>query len=110
METPGKLYDTNVIIDAVKSKRKLTGYTTILNLVEFPRGVELELKVLTPSLQDYLLALEISQRMVERGKPIPAVDTLIAAVALNRELIIVTKDRHFDFVREEYPTLRVEYW
>ncbi|MDK2781760.1 MAG: hypothetical protein PWR13_788 [Archaeoglobi archaeon] len=108
MEPPGKLYDTNVIIEAVKSKRRLTGYTTILNLVEFPRGVELELKVLTPSLQDYLLAIEISQKMVEQGKPVPAVDALIAAVALNRDLILVTKDRHFEFVREEYPALKVE--
>jgi predicted RNase H-like HicB family nuclease len=50
------------------------------------------------------------ESLKKHGEPIPAVDTLIAAVALNRELIIVTKDRHFDFVREEYPKLRVEYW
>jgi len=32
------LYDTNVLIEAVKSRRKLEGYTTILNVVGVPEG------------------------------------------------------------------------
>ncbi|WP_297093400.1 hypothetical protein [Thermococcus sp.] len=35
------LYDTNVLIEAVKSGKKLRGYTAVLNIVEFPRGLEL---------------------------------------------------------------------
>ncbi len=107
MEAPKKLYDTNVIMEGVKSKKKIAGYTTILNLIEFPRGAELELEVLTPSLEDYLLALEIAQTMVERGTPIPAVDVIMAAVALNRNFILVTQDKHFDFIKKEYPLLKV---
>ncbi|NJE26417.1 PIN domain-containing protein [Thermococcus sp. MV5] len=107
MEAPKKLHDTNVIMDAVKPKKKIAGYTTILNLIEFPRGAELELEVLTPSLEDYLLALEISQTMVEQGTPIPAVDAILAAVALKRNFTLVTRDKHFDFIKKEYPWLKI---
>lgn len=107
MEAPRKLYDTNVLIEALKSGKKLDGYTTILNLVEFPKGVEVELTVLTPSLEDYLLAIEISQTMVEQGTPVPAVDAVISAVALNRKLVIITHDKHFTFIKKAYSELKI---
>ena len=99
------LYDTNVLIEAVKSRRKLEGYTTILNVVEFPRALELGLTVITPGLEDYLLAVRISQAMVRRGTPVPAVDAIVAAVAINRELTLVTMDKHFKWIKEEFGEL-----
>lgn len=104
------LYDTNVLIEAVKSGKKLNGYTTVLNIVEFPRGLELGLTVITPTLEDYLLAIKISQAMVKKGTPIPAVDAIVAAVAINRELTLFTEDRHFEWVREEFRELRLSEW
>ena len=104
------LYDTNVLIEVVKSGKKLNGYTTVLNIVEFPRGLELGLTVITPTLEDYLLAIKISQAMVKKGTPIPAVDAIVAAVAINRELTLFTEDRHFEWVREEFRELRLSEW
>ena len=101
------LYDTNVLIEAVKSGEKLNGYTTVLNIVEFPKGLELGLTVITPTLEDYLLAIKISQAMVKRGTPIPAVDAVVAAVAINRSLKLVTKDRHFEWIKEEFGELKL---
>jgi len=101
------LYDTNVLIEAVKSRRKLEGYTTILNVVEFPRALELGLTVITPSLEDYLLAVKISQAMVKKGAPGPVVDAVIAAVAMNRELTLVTNDKHFEWIKEEFEGLKL---
>ncbi|WP_010478593.1 PIN domain-containing protein [Thermococcus zilligii] len=89
------LYDTNVLIEALKSGKKLNGYTTILNIVEFPRGLELGLTVITPTLEDYLLAIEISQAMVKKGTPVPAIDAVVAAMAINRKLKLVARDKHF---------------
>ncbi|CAI1493620.1 conserved protein of unknown function [Thermococcus nautili] len=102
------LYDTNVLIEAVKSRRKLEGHTTILNIVEFPRALELGLTVITPSLEDYLLAIKISQAMVQRGMPVPAVDAVVAAVAINRELTLVTRDKHFEWIKEEFGALKLQ--
>ena len=101
------LYDTNVLIDALKSGEKLKGYTTVLNIVEFPRGLELGLTVITPTLEDYLLAIKISQAMVMRGTPVPAVDAIVAAVAINRELMLFTKDRHFGRIKEDFKELKL---
>ena len=102
------LYDTNVLIEAVKSGKSLKGYTTVLNVVKFPRALELGLTVITPSLEDYLLAIKISQAMVRKGTPIPAVDAVVAAVAINRELVLVTRDKHFEWIKEEFEGLKLE--
>lgn len=102
------LYDTNVLIEAVKSRKKLEGYTTVLNVVEFPRALELGLTVITPSLEDYLLAIKISQTMVRRGTPVPAVNAVVASVAINRELTLVTRDKHFEWIKEEFEGLKLQ--
>ncbi len=34
------------------------------------------------------------------GKPIPAIDIIIAAVALNRNMKLVTTDNHFAVIQE----------
>jgi len=47
---------------------------------------------------------------VKRGYPLPAVDILIAAVALNRDFVVVTKDKHFLLIKEMYPDLKIEIW
>ncbi|AIU70292.1 hypothetical protein TEU_08095 [Thermococcus eurythermalis] len=93
------LYDTTVLIEAVESRRKLEEYTTVLNIVEFLRALELGLTVITPSLEDYPLAVRISQVMVKRGTPAPAVDAVVAAVAVNRELTLVTREEHFEWIK-----------
>ncbi|NJF25183.1 PIN domain-containing protein [Thermococcus sp. Bubb.Bath] len=108
MDEDKKLYDTNVIIEAVKSGEKLRGYTTILNVIEFPKVTTLDLTVITPSLDDYLLSTEISQAMVEKGTPVPAVDMVVAAVALNRGLTLVSQDKRFLFIREVYQDLKLQ--
>jgi len=52
--------------------------------------------------------LIISTELIKLGKPIPAVDAVIAAVALNNGLKVVTKDKHFLFVKEVKDDFRVE--
>ncbi len=83
-----------------KRTRKIHGYTTIFNLVEFPKALELDLKVLYPTKSDYNLALKISTEILKIGKPIPAIDIIISAIALNNGLKVITKDKHFLFVKE----------
>ncbi|ALM76144.1 type II toxin-antitoxin system VapC family toxin [Thermococcus barophilus] len=110
METPKKLYDTNILIEARKSKKPLYGYTTILNLIEYPKAALFELIFLYPSKEDYKLAVKMSKELIKKGNPIPAVDILIAAMALNRNFTMVTKDKHFLLIKDLYPQLKVEIW
>ncbi len=94
------LYDTSKLIDIYKKDKKAQGYTTIFNLIEFPKALELDLNVLYPTKYDYNTALRLSTELLKIGKPIPAVDVVISAIAINNDLKVVTKDKHFLFVKE----------
>ena len=50
----------------------------------------------------------ISTELLKAGKPIPAVDSVIAAVALNNRLKLMTKDKHFLMVKEVKKEFKVE--
>lgn len=50
----------------------------------------------------------ISTELLKVGKPIPAMDSVIAAVALNNKLKLVTKDKHFLMVKEVRKEFRIE--
>jgi len=94
------LYDTGSLIKAYKKRKRLMGYTTILNVVEFPKLLELKLIVIYPSKSDYNIAIKLSKDLLKIGKPIPAIDIIVAAVALNRNMKLVTTDNHFDIIQE----------
>ena len=49
------IYDTNKLIDAYKNKEKLNGYTTIFNVIEFPKALLLDMIVLYPTDDDFKL-------------------------------------------------------
>ncbi len=94
------LYDTNKLIELYKKKESVSGYTTILNVIEFPKALEFNLTIIYPSKSDYRLAIKISTELLKIGKPIPAVDILISAIAINNGLRVVTLDKRFLLVKE----------
>ncbi|MFQ6076353.1 MAG: PIN domain-containing protein [Candidatus Bathyarchaeia archaeon] len=106
------VYDTSVLIELVKKGVKhIDGFTTILNLIEFPKAVELEgLGAIYPTVHDYNEALKLSVILLDRGTPIPAVDMVVAAVCINRGLTLITKDEHFKLLAEVWEdfSVRVE--
>lgn len=94
-------YDTSALIDLLKSgKEAARGFTTILNIVEFPKALGLkELDILYPTIEDYNEALKIAVSLLKIGKPVPAVDILIAAVCLRKGLLLLTSDVHFTHIK-----------
>ena len=102
------LYDTNKLIEAYKSNKDIQGYMTIFNLIEFPKALELDLIVLYPSKSDYNLALKISTELLKIGKPVPAIDVIISAISINRGLKLVTKDKHFLFIKDVIKDFNVQ--
>lgn len=91
------LYDTSALINFLKSgERAAKGFTTILNVVEFPKALDLsELAIIYPTVEDYDEALKMAASLFRVGKPLPAIDILIGAVCLRRGLLLVTSDVHF---------------
>jgi hypothetical protein len=91
------LYDTSALISLLREgKRVAKAFTTVLNIVEFPKALELkELFVIYPTFEDYDEALKIAVSLLKIGKPMPAIDILIAAMCLRRDLLLLTADEHF---------------
>lgn len=108
MGTP--LYDTNVLIDMMREGvDEIEGSTTSLNLIEFPKAAKFkELKVIVPGRDDFDLAFELASLLLKKGNPIPAVDLVIAAVALNRDMILHTTDKHFEMIQQVNNHLSLE--
>ncbi len=95
------VYDTNELIDFLKKgKRDLPGFTTVFNVVEFPKALDFEqLTVIYPELEDYEESVEISSELLQRGKPLPAIDILLAAMCIRRNLSLATRDSHFTAIK-----------
>lgn len=82
------------------------GLTTIFNIIEYPPAAKGS-RILFPRKGDYLKALEIVVKLREVRKPTPAIDVLIAAMCIRRDLRLLTKDRHFLFIKEVEPDFMV---
>lgn len=103
------IFDTSELIELRKSGGlDAEGYTTILNLIEFPKGVEFErLKVLYPTRDDCDSALIWSSKLLELGKPVPATDLILSAVSARTGLELVTRDTHFKTIKRVAKELRL---
>ena len=95
------MLDTSFLIEGRR------GLTTIFNIIDYPPAAKGS-KILFPRKEDYLKALEIMVKLREIGKPAPAIDVLIAAMCIRRDLRLLTKDRHFLFIKEVEPDFMVE--
>ena len=94
------LYDSSELIELRKAGYQAEGYTTVLNLVEFPKALELErLKVLYPTREDYDNAVVWSARLLKQGTPVPAIDLVVSAISVRLGLQVVTRDRHFKRIK-----------
>jgi len=78
------LHDTSGLIQCYKNSIPVKEYITILNLVEFPKAIELDLVAIYPSESDCEYPLKLSAELLRVGEPIPAIDAIIIATALNR--------------------------
>ncbi len=104
------IFDTSELIELRKSgKLDVEGYTTILNLIEFPKGVEFErLEVLYPTRDDCDSAFIWSAKLLEMGKPVPATDLILSAISTRTGLELITRDAHFKTIRTVAKELRVQ--
>jgi len=104
------VYDTSALISLLKSGRRVAkGFTTVFNVIEFPKALGLkELGVIYPTVEDYDEALKVSASLLKAGKPVPAVDVLIASVCIRRGLLLLTADEHFKQVKSVRREFKIE--
>lgn len=104
------LFDTNRLIEYAKENKKdLKGYTTVFNIIEFPKIIEFfsNIDVLYPEQSDYDLAIKIATELYKIGKPVPSIDIIIGAICINSNLILFSKDKHFEYIKEVASELQI---
>ncbi len=108
------ILDTNIIIKLRKRNKDIFQntekdlYTSILSVIEYPKAVLCEnLNVIQPSATIFESALDISVSLRKNGTPIPSIDIIIGATALENSLCIVSEDNHFQSLVKVRPQLRL---
>lgn len=104
--------DTNVLIRCNKLKvkpfKENITFTTILSLIEFPIASRYdELTIIYPSSIHYEQGFKYALLLREKGTPIPTVDILIGTITVEKNLILVSDDSHFEFFQKVEPRLKI---
>ena len=73
---------------------------SIITVVEYPPALEYAEVVLYPTRLEYLIAVKWQSELRARGIPLPATDLIIATQAVNRNLVLVARDKHFKILKE----------
>ena len=120
------LLDTNVLVEILEKRSRkgeaLYSYlintgesicTTVLNLHELLYGLKkynkptntiLQLPIINYTKDDALLSAEIDYRMEKIGTTVRRTDSMIASVAINKSIPLLTFDqRHFIPIAEKFP-------
>ncbi len=107
-----KLLDTSILIDNLRKGSFEEGIISIITLIEVVRGVssrkrekvkqllEKTYEVLNIDNNVIMKYCELYQKLKEEGKLIPDADLLIAATAMVNNLVLVTKDKDFERLKE----------
>ena len=93
------------ILDASALIAKEVGLTTIFGIIEYPPA-STYCDIIFPVEEDFDLALDISSKLREIGKPIGTVDILVASMCINRDKELLTKDRDFGIIQTIHPKFR----
>ena len=96
-----KLYDTSAVIKLIAKEKvkEIPGYISIYTVVEYPPVLFINTKILYPLKEDYYTAIKWQTDLRKLGKPLPAIDLIIAAMGYNKGYEIVTLDDHFNYIK-----------
>lgn len=100
---PLTILDTSVVIDRIRRRMRIDEMVTVVTLAEFPSILEyakFQESIIYPTRDDMDLAVELQLKLRGRGRPKPFSDLLIAAIYINRNEELVTKDKNFHDIAE----------
>ena len=95
------------ILDASLLIEKETGTTTIFGIIEYPPASGY-CDILFPDESDFEKAVDIAWKLRKIGKPIGAVDIIVASMCTNRNAKLITKDRDFEVIKSVEPEFVME--
>ena len=100
--------ETKEILDTSVAFGKVKGVITIFTAIEYTPTLKKSFEIIFPDGADYVKAIEIANKLREKGKPVGAIDILIAGMCINRESTLLTKDMDFKIIQEFFPMFRTK--
>ncbi len=97
------ILDTSVVIDKVKLRKPINEDITVVTLIEYPRIVYYKYfygGVVFPIRQDFILAHRLQLELLKIGKPQAFSNLLIAAIVINRDEELITRDQDFKYISD----------
>ncbi|MBB5252501.1 PIN domain-containing protein [Sulfurisphaera ohwakuensis] len=64
--------------------------------------------VVYPTKEDYEFALKIMVKLRKIGNPVNVVDIILASIAINHNMIVVTNDRDFELIKKVEDKLEIQ--
>lgn len=105
------MYDTSSLITLKKKGESLEDgqdFTTIFSIIEYPKALEIKnLTIIYPQKSTFETAVHLSSQLLRHGTPIPAMDILIASIAIIKNLVLITKDKHFELIKSIQPDFKL---
>lgn len=103
------ILDTSVLIDKIKLRKPINEDITVVTLIEYPKIVYYKYfygGVVFPIRQDFILAHRLQLELLKIGKPQAFSDLLIAAIVINRDEELITRDQDFKYISDAAKMLR----
>lgn len=106
------LLDTGIVIESIRENRLEPGAISVISLMEFLRGVDGDKRRGMKTLIEEVYSIEpldnavileyctLFNTLKEAGQPIPDADLMIAATAKARNYELISRDQHFNRLRE----------
>lgn len=104
------ILDTSIVIEKVKKKEEINENITSITLIEYPPIKDYEKfkgKIYFINEKDQIQAIIIQTKLRELGHPTSVGDLLIASICINRNEILLTKDKDFLIIQKAEPSLKI---
>jgi predicted nucleic acid-binding protein len=107
-----KLLDTDIVLEMLRERRHEVGAISIVTLIEILRGLETGKRTKIKELLEESFSVQgldneiigtycnLYRKLRKEGVSIPDADLLIAATAISRNMMLKTRDEHFERLRE----------
>ena len=93
------ILDTSIVIEKLKNNEQISDNITEVSAIEYPPILsygKFSGKIFLIQRKDVLLALELQIKLRETGKPKGLSDLLIAAISINRQEELLSRDEDFE--------------
>ena len=104
------ILDTSIVIEKVNKEEEINENITSITLIEYPPIKDYEKfngKIYFINEKDQIRAIMIQTKLRELGHPMSVGDLLIASICINRNEVLLTKDKDFLIIRRVEPGLKV---